>query len=210
MISPRTAETELTDQQGEGVGDQLRLPPLAIGATRLTTVSVERDMQDVLALASEPANSHRYRSLGPGTTPSGLSRTLTDGVFAQFLVRNESSGQALGLVQAFVPDFFHGTVQIGALMSSAAHRRPWTMRAVVLFMNYVFQRAPFRKIYLEVPEFNFVTMSTGLARFFVYEGVLRNHEWHLGQYWHVHFLSLDRATFYSFDLVRRVLGDARV
>lgn len=179
-------------------------PPLATARVRLRPLSFSADVPHLFNILLEPSNQFRYRNIGPGASPAVFERMLREEPLAQF-VATTPKNEVLGLVQCLVPDFQHGTAQLAAVFTSAVHGAGWPLEGVVLFVNYLFVAHPLRKIYVEVPEFNYRLMSRGMQRLFKYEGVLTDHEWSLGQYWDVHFLSLPREHFYALPVVERLL-----
>ena len=67
------------------------------------------------------------------------------------------------------------------------------VEAVALAIDYAFETWPWRKLYLEVPEYNLELFRSGLDRYFVRDkGVLREHVYLDGRYWDVHVLAITR------------------
>jgi hypothetical protein len=52
-----------------------------------------------------------------------------------------------------------------------------------LFLNYVFSCFDFRKLYMELPEFNYDQFASGEGRYFELEARLRDHSFFGGRYW---------------------------
>jgi hypothetical protein len=69
------------------------------------------------------------------------------------------------------------------------------MFGLALFLRYVFTCWNFRKLYMEVAEYNYEQFSSGAGRFFEVEGRLREHFYYGGRYWDKLILTLSRETF---------------
>ena len=99
------------------------------------------------------------------------------------MVVSHRGGTLVGLVSAFRPDFQDGHVRLAAMAFDPTTRSPLMPLGVGLFIEYVFRCWNFRKIYMDVAEYNFPQMSSGLARIFTLEGRLRDHYYLDGRYW---------------------------
>jgi RimJ/RimL family protein N-acetyltransferase len=157
-------------------------------------------------LVNQKSNAYRFRSLGPGVSARAVEHALTDGVLSQFvLVADESP---VGLLQAILPDFKHGTAQLAVLLDERLHRAGWPLEGLVLFVNHTFTVYPLRKIYLEILSPNVELIGArGLERQFRPEGVLENHEWFMGEYVDAHFYSISRDDFYADQRLVRLLTE---
>jgi RimJ/RimL family protein N-acetyltransferase len=56
------------------------------------------------------------------------------------------------------------------------------MMGCALFFDYVFACWPFRKLYLELPEYNVPQVRSGIGTYFRLEGRLRAHSYLTGRY----------------------------
>jgi len=63
-------------------------------------------------------------------------------------------------------------------------------QAVAVFVRYLFKTFPLRKIYIEVPGFNWAQMASGEGILFEVEGVLKQHEYYDGQYWDKYYCAI--------------------
>ncbi len=57
------------------------------------------------------------------------------------------------------------------------------LEGTVLFLNHVFRTWPFRKLYLETPQYNLDQFASGSGRLLEEESRLRDHWYYDGQYW---------------------------
>jgi len=150
-----------------------------------------------------------WRGVGPGTSADALETFLKERVLAQFLLaRADDSNEVVGLAQCLAPDFVHGAAQVAVLLRRDYHGRGWPLEGVALFMSYLFNAYPLRKLYLEVPDLNDQRFGRGLGRIFKYEGTLSEHEWHVGAFRDVHFYSMHRDSFLSILLLAGILRHA--
>jgi RimJ/RimL family protein N-acetyltransferase len=81
------------------------------------------------------------------------------------------------------------------------------MMGIGLFFEYVFGCWDVRKLYMEVAEYNFPQMESGIGRFFELEGRLRNHTYLAGKHWDQLTLALYRDAWTS-ERVQRLVQAA--
>jgi hypothetical protein len=139
----------------------------------------------------------RWRLRGSTPGPQEWAQGSSAGLLAQFMVVARKSGSLLGVVTAYRPDFQDGHVRLAAMTFDPTTRSPLMALGVGLFIEYVFRCWNFRKIYVDVAEYNFHQMSSGLASFFTLEGRLRDHYYLDGQYWDHFVLAILRETWES-------------
>ena len=175
--------------------------------TRLVQLSpvVDAHVAPVRALVSEPLNAYRFRGLGPGSPERAVRAVLGDPLVLEQYLLADDAGRMLGLVQALTADFRHGTCQLGVVLSTAAQRTGWPLKGAVLFIERIFHQYAFRKLYLEVNEFNQAPLARGLDRMFTREGTLLEYEWLEGAYRDVTFWSITREQFRDLPLRRLML-----
>lgn len=131
-----------------------------------------------------------------GTVPSfeHFRDTLSNGVLSQSVVLERTSQTPVGLVVAYNGDLNNGIAYLGAVMAPAVQGTGLAIEALLLLIRYVFDTWSFRKLYLEVPEFNMPAMSGGALRWFVEEGRMRQCIFRVGRYWDRLILAIDRQT----------------
>lgn len=114
------------------------------------------------------------------------------GVLAQFVFSRPGEREIAGLVKCELPNFRHQTAQLGLYASGESQGQPLPMMALATFIDFVFETYPLRKLYAEVPGFNFGQFESGDGRFFVVEGRLTDHEIHFGRTWDTFILAVNR------------------
>lgn len=151
-----------------------------------------------------PALRGRWRYRGATPSPEQWSQLFWNGMLAQFLVTATRSGRPIGVVGGYGANFQHGWAYVAAAKFDPTDRSPRMILGVGIFLEYMFRSWNFRKLYLEVPEFNYPQFGTGEGTFFTIEGRLRNHTFYDGQYWDEFLLSVERS---SWQVVgQRLLG----
>ena len=180
-------------------------PPLRSTRVALRPV-VPGDTPRLFEMAFSPNNCHRWRYFGGSTSFAEFDRLLWDRVLCQFVVTRASNPVPIGLVQCVASNFRHGTAQINVLLAEGVQRQAWPFEGVVLFVNYLFETFPLRKLYAEVPEFNFAAFAGGAGRYFATEGRLTAHEWHLGRYWDLLILAMTRETVLTKEIKQWLAG----
>jgi hypothetical protein len=126
--------------------------------------------------------SIRWRFRGATPSPEQWLQSIWGGTLAQFLVVERRGDQPKGVVALYRVNFQHGH---GALAAARLtdETSPVMVLGIALFLRYVFTCWNLRKLYMEVPEFNYPQMASGLGRLFEVEGKLRDHTFYDGQYW---------------------------
>jgi hypothetical protein len=131
-----------------------------------------------------------------GGTP-GMEQWVqgNQGVLAHFLVMRARDHAPLGVTAVYQHNFQDQHAYLASASFQPENRSPLLLMGVALFIEYVFTCWPFRKLYLELPEFNVVQVGRGLGRLFVEEGRLREHMYYDGQFWDKLILALYRSTW---------------
>jgi len=153
------------------------------------------DYEFLLRLQTAPENMIRWRYRGTTPSPEMLLQSLWQGVLAQFLVTRIDTDEPIGLVVAYNPEFRHGYASLAAIFEPTYEKAGWTLEATAVLLAYLFESFPFRKVYLEVIEFNYDRLASGAESIFHVEACLREHEFHFGRYWHQYVLAIYRDEF---------------
>jgi hypothetical protein len=137
----------------------------------------------------------RWRLRGAIQSPDKWAQNLWGQVLAQFLVISTSRETPIGVVAVYRPNFQdrHAYLSGSRLDNGAAS--PLMMLGMSLFLRYVFTAWDFRKLYMEMPEFNLTQFGSGLGRYFEIEGRFRDHVFFDGRYWDFVTLALYRETW---------------
>lgn len=132
-------------------------------------------------------------------------------VLAQFIFASTDDTLIPGLVRCEQANFRHQTAHIAIYAAEPVQMTPLPIMALATFIDFVFSTYPLRKLYAEVPEFNFPQFASGEGSFFEVEGRLIEHEVHFGALWDMLILSLSRGRWEEVarPIVQRWRGSAR-
>lgn len=137
----------------------------------------------------------RWRLRGRTPSPPDWAQSSSSDVLAQFMVVSNRDSSRIGLVTVFRPNFQDGHARLAAVAFAPGTTSPIMPLAVGLFIDYVFRCWNFRKLYMDVAEYNLPQMASGLARVFQVEGRLSEHYYFDGRYWDKFILSLTRKAW---------------
>jgi RimJ/RimL family protein N-acetyltransferase len=168
------------------------LAPVLDDSAFLLTPIQEGDLPFLYTLATHPEVSYRWRYRGNPPPPERFAADLWGRVLVQLVARTAAEGQPAGLVVAYDADLAHGHAQLGAVFAPEHAGTGLPAGAVALFVRYLFHTFPLRKLYLEIPGFNWDQLRSGAGRLFTVEGVLRAHDFYAGRYWDKHLCAIYR------------------
>jgi RimJ/RimL family protein N-acetyltransferase/aryl carrier-like protein len=157
-------------------------PALQTDAFRLAQVD-QADVGFLHALASHPQTSFRWRYRGAPPPLERFAAELWAQVLVQYVVRRVDTDEPAGHVVAYAADAGQGHAYLGAVFLPDYSGTGLAADAVALFTRYLFHTFPLRKLYLEVPGFNWPLLRSAAGRLFEVEGVLRDHDYYAGRYW---------------------------
>jgi len=158
-------------------------------------VITERDRAFLYELMTSPQSGGRVRFAGATPSPEKIASSLWDSVLAQFVIEGFNSQQPLGLVAITSPNFRDGFAYISALGPPQTQGLGLIAEGVLLGFHYAFTTWPFRKIYMEATEESYAAFKSGLGRFFVEEGRLKEHAFWNGRFMDVLILAVYRQTW---------------
>jgi RimJ/RimL family protein N-acetyltransferase/aryl carrier-like protein len=157
-------------------------PVLADHAFRLTLIR-DDDIGFLYALAAHPQTGFRWRYRGAPPPPERFAAELWSQVLVQYVARRADTGEPAGLVVAYAPDLTGGHAFVGSVFRPEHTGAGLAAGATAMFVRYLFHTFPLRKLYLEVPGFNWPALRSGAGALFEVEGVLRDHDFYAGRYW---------------------------
>jgi RimJ/RimL family protein N-acetyltransferase len=137
----------------------------------------------------------RWRFRGATPSPEQWAQTTWGSVLAQFLVVNKADNVPVGILAVHQANFQDGYAYLSAARFKPAEKTSAMMLGLAIFLQYVFSCWDFRKLYLEVPEYNYDQLASGVGRFFTLEGQLRDHSFLGGRYWDQMTLAIYRDTW---------------
>jgi RimJ/RimL family protein N-acetyltransferase/aryl carrier-like protein len=158
------------------------VPVLESGTFRLAPLQPS-DVPLLYTLAVRPENCFRWRYRGAPPSPERFTDELWNHVLVQYAVRRRSDGKLAGHVVAYGADQHTSHAYVGAIFDPEYAGAGFAAEIVEVFSRHLFQVFPLRKIYLEIPGYNWPQMRSGEGRYFRVEGVLQEHAYHAGRYW---------------------------
>jgi hypothetical protein len=140
----------------------------------------------------ENVAAFRWRHRGNIPSYEAFVQSLYSSVLIQFAVTStrEQSG-IFGLVVAYNANPIDQTTYLAVL--SQAKYGAATMEGVLLFVRYILAFWPFRKLYVELPEYNLPQFATAVkAGLLVEEGRLFENSYYSDRYWDKLIMSISR------------------
>lgn len=173
------------------------MPVLSNGAVRLRALGPQ-DLDWLRAAETDEFLAFRWRLHGAHPSPSEYVEQLWHGTLALFVV--EKLGTPIGVLSAYQADHRNGHCRVAAArLAPDGSMDTSFMSGLCLFLEYLFAGWPFRKLYLETPEFNLSRFASAVDRGILrVEARLEEFVYLADRYWDVLFLSVDRNTWASF------------
>ena len=182
--------TELRDDKADPP-----LQPMLEGRwIRLRTVR-NSDMDWLYHLSTGGDVSFRWRYRGETPSPPTFSRLLWEGVVTQYIAESKESSRPFGLLAAYHVDDRNRHGYVAVLFDQEHRSKGWPLESCALFIQYLFDVFPFRKLYFESLDFNVEQFGSGLQELLIEEGRLRGHAFHGGKYADMVTLALYRETW---------------
>lgn len=168
---------------------------LVAAGVRLRPLTPE-DLTRLYYASIDPRTSYRWRWRGSTPSLQHFVANAYEGVLAQFAVADAQTNECHGLVVAYNanPDAGHlyfafqranlDRISAGEMMTGS-----------FLFFEYVFRTWPYRKIYLEMPEYNYRSFLSATGDLLHVEGILREHFHHNGKYHDMYVVAIYREAW---------------
>jgi RimJ/RimL family protein N-acetyltransferase/aryl carrier-like protein len=166
-----------------------RGPVLRGEALRLTPPGPD-DIGFLYGLAVDPDNGFRWRYRGSVPSFERFTAEFWTGVVVQLVARRIEDDRPVGHVVAYGGDMSMGHIYLGAVFQPDCTGGGLAAQAVAVFVRYLFKTFPLRKIYMEVPGFNWDQIASGEGTLFQVEGVLREHDYYDGRYWDKYYCAI--------------------
>lgn len=154
-----------------------------------------------LAVAQE--TGFRWRFRGAMISPEQFASVLAQDTLTHAVVE-AADGTPIGYCCAFAPDLRSGVVSIGSIAAPSTWMSGLGMDGCLVFVGYVFDVWPMRKLYFETPSFNLDSFFPGsIRRMLVQEGQLTDHIFVDGAYFDQHIFALTRERWQEYCRERR-------
>lgn len=143
----------------------------------------ELELRDEIAL--------RWRLRGDVPEAQQWATQFTQGVHAHFTIARLGDEEFVGFCSAYQADLRAGTVTIAVVVDPSAQGTGAGIEAIGLLINHLFTDWRFRRVRVEVIDFNLPQFSAIRDRFET-DGCLRDHVELDGRTWDVHLFSIGR------------------
>jgi hypothetical protein len=177
---------------------ETNIPVLSNGSVRLRALSL-RDTEWLRDAETDEFLAFRWRLHGAHPNPFDAEQIWV-GALALFVVERASDASVMGILSAYQADQRNGHCRVAAArLEPGKSMDTGFMSAVAIFFDYLFGGWPFRKLYLETPEFNVPQFASVIDRGLMsVEARLREFVFLSGRYWDMLFLSVSRETWNLF------------
>ena len=182
---------DIPSQHQTSESGMLRRPPLRTPNLQLTPVTAE-NFPFLYALAIDEEVGYRWRFRGSIPSPEDFQKAFWQGTLTQFVVNMTSAAESIGHVVCYAYEPGHQHAFVGMVFAPPVLGTGLPLEAASCFLNYLFNTWNLRKLYFEVPEFNYPQFASGAGRYFHEEGRLRQHEFYAGRYWDKLYLAIYR------------------
>lgn len=169
-------------------------PPTAQrGSVMLRPIEVA-DYPVLRRLELSGALGARWRLLDQ-PSPEHYASSLWDGVQAQHLAFDAATNQALGLITIYGMDTHNRVCRLAAArFENSLRSRMGFLSAFVLAVELTFTTYDIRKIYMDIPDFNFDPLRSFTTKGIMnVEGTLKEFRYYRGTYWDQHIVSIDSS-----------------
>ncbi len=190
----RSGPSHLTEHKGDDLAALENAGP-SFSATRGVSLRplLPEDIPALYRASLDPATSFRWRYRGTTPSVAAFTESLYDSTLAHFAVIDRKTLVLQGLAALYNADLNAGWAYVAhQRVSERRSARGQMLVGGFLIIDYGFRTWPLRKIYAEIPSYNFDELLKVAAPPMHEEGVLSRHLYHNGQYINVHILAIDR------------------
>ncbi|WP_153278485.1 hypothetical protein [Saccharothrix syringae] len=157
------------------------------------------DLDWLRAAETDELPAFRWRLRGGHPSPHDFIDQLWNGLLVMFVVEKAGDATPIGLLSAYQADQRNGHCRVaGARLTLDGSMDNSFLAGLALFFDYLFGGWPFRKLYLETPEFNLPRFASAVDRgFLVAEARPTAFVFLADRYWDVLFRSVTRESWAS-------------
>lgn len=179
--------------------EQAPVPKLGNGQVRLRALG-PHDLDWLRAAETDEFLAFRWRLRGGHPSPHDYVDQIWNGALAVFVVEQASDDRPIGVVSAYQADHRNGHCRAAAArLYPDGSMDTSFMAGIGLFFEYLFTGWPFRKLYLETPEYNIGQFASAVDRGIMrVEARLEEFVFLADRYWDMLFLSVTRESWAAF------------
>ncbi len=152
-----------------------------------------------------------WRFYGSPPTREQFAQLMYVAVHCQFVAElssvSSNKDPRIGVVVSYNYDAQNNTTFLGTITSGNTNGLGVIIS--IIFIEYLFNTWPIRKIYLEMPEFNTKSIKSAINRFLIEESRLKDHCFSYNRYWDYLTFALYRQDFYDNCLATNILNRFR-
>jgi hypothetical protein len=181
-----------------GKPEAVRTPVLSNDIVRLRALRVA-DLDWLREVETDELLAFRWRLRGGHPSPHDFVDQLWHGLLVMFVVEKVADSSAIGILSAYQADQRNGHCRVaGARLALDGSMDTSFLSGLAMFFDYLFAGWPFRKLYLETPEFNLVQFASAVERgILAVEARLTDFVFLMDRYWDVVFLAVTREMWMS-------------
>lgn len=142
--------------------------------------------------------------LASGAAAAEFEKSIWQVSPLQFAMVKRDSREVIGLLQGLNIDDRSRTIGIGAVLKPEVWHQGWPFEGVVLFLNFLFERKGYRKVYFEMSETSVACIEGGMGPWLTKEAVLQRHTRTAEDVEDLFILSLSAESWNS-DVVDRII-----
>lgn len=185
--------------------------PLILSSPRISLRPLaQNDLKKLYLITIDPKNAFRWRHLGILPTFDEFTQSLYSKVLIQFtIISRVDLVEPLGLVICYSADAHNGYGYIAIVTDSKKHFSVVGVESLTLFINYLFNVWPFRKLYFESVSYNISQFKSGFEKLIHTEAVFKSHVYHQGCYWDMIVGAIYKDEFLNNQSVKKFLNLCR-
>ena len=189
-LSPSDYRIATRNSRGTSPVPDTHAPVLATAEVQLKSIDTA-DLEYLYRLAMSPTPGYRWRYHGTQVTLERFVAELWQSVLCQFVVVHRANKERIGQVVAYSHDTHNQHLYLGAVFEDHYQGYGVGASAVAMFVEYLFDVYPLRKVYMEVADYNYAQIKSAVDRKLIsHEGELLKHLYHKGSYSSVHLLAI--------------------
>jgi RimJ/RimL family protein N-acetyltransferase len=123
---------------------------------------------------------------------TNLNRSLQSTIDVWLMIVHTESNKPIGFVYSYDTNSWDGFTFLTMFLVSTSRGKQMGRDAGLMFVNYLMDYLPLRKIYADVFEFNSISKNFLAEYGFVQEGVFPSHRYYQGEYWSLYRMALYR------------------
>lgn len=180
-----------------------RWSPRSVRGAGVELRAIANEDIEFLRLAEVSLIGPSWRHRGATVSPEQFRATLWAGVLAQVLVVRTNDEAPVGLATLYNADLSAGISYFAAASFRPEIPERAFVRGLGLFLDYAFDNWPFRKLIMEVAEFNFPKIESLVGGLIEVEGRILDRYWAGGRLWDEVFTSISRTSWEAYAESRR-------